>query len=131
MIVASATTVPRCYALPKQDFTGAGAYVERERRPGDAVVVVGLAEHVYPPYYEPSWPVANTAAELAALRSTTGRTFVVYTLPIELRAVHPDIWNALAAGYKTDYVFRGTLGGGEVYVCSAQNVTRQASLEPR
>ena len=105
--------------------------MEREWRPGDAVVVVGLAEHVYPPYYAPSWPVANTAAELAALRSATGRTFVVYTLPIELRAVHPDIWKTVAANFKTDFVFRGTLGGGEVYVCSAENGTSQARLQPR
>jgi hypothetical protein len=131
MIVASAITVPRVYALPKQDFTGARDYVEREMRPGDAVVVVGLAEHVYPPYYAPSWPVASTAAELAALRPATGRTFVVYTLPIELRAVHPDIWKTVAENFKTDFVFRGTLGGGEVYVCSAENGTSQARLQPR
>src|SRR5262249_33676 len=51
MIAASATTVPRCYALPKQDFTGALSYVEQQRHPGDSVAVVGLAEHVYPTYY--------------------------------------------------------------------------------
>jgi hypothetical protein len=128
MIVASAITVPRCYALPKQDFTGARDYVERERRPGDAVVVAGLAEHVYPPYYEPAWPVASTAAELEALRSPAGRTFVVYTLPIELRAVHPDIWKLIETDFRTDSVFPGTLGGGEVYVCSAGNETNQARL---
>ena len=36
---------------------------------------------------------ANSGVKLAALRSNTGRTFVVYTLPIELRAkAHPGIW---------------------------------------
>ena len=128
MILASAITVPRCYALPKQDFTGAKAYVERELRPGDSVVVVGLAEHVYPTYYAPSWPVAQTPEELAALRSNTGRTFVVYTLPIELRAVHPGIWNTLAADFETDRIFWGTLGGGEVYVCRDRKGARQAAL---
>lgn len=128
MILASAITVPRCYALPKQDFTGAKAYVEREFRPGDSVVVVGLAEHVYPTYYAPSWPVAQTPEELAALRSNTGRTFVVYTLPIELRAVHPGIWKTLAADFETDRIFWGTLGGGEVYVCRDRKSARQAAL---
>jgi mannosyltransferase len=117
IIAASAVTVPRCYALPKQDFTGAMAYVEQQRRPGDTVVVVGLAEHVYPVYYAPSWPVAQDEKQLAALRSQTGRTFVLYTLPIELRAVHPDIWKTLQTDFETDHVFWGTLGGGEVYVC--------------
>ncbi len=120
IIAASAVTVPRCYALPKQDFTGAMAYVEQQRRPGDTVVVVGLAEHVYPVYYAPSWPVAQDEQQLAALRSQTGRTFVVYTLPIELRAVHPDIWKMLQTDFETDHVFWGTLGGGEVYVCQSR-----------
>jgi hypothetical protein len=129
MIVASAITVPRCYALPKQDFTGARAFVEQLRRPGDSVVVVGLAEHVYPPYYAPSWPVADTPEQLNALRSTSGRTFVVYTLPIELRAVHPGIWKTLEADFATDHIFRGTLGGGEVYVCSDRKSPRQAEVQ--
>lgn len=130
IILASASTVPRCYALPKQDFTGAKAYVDRELRPGDSVVVVGLAEHVYPPYYAPSWPVAQTSDELSALRSAAGRTFVVYTLPIELRAVHPDIWKMLESGFQTDRVFWGTLGGGEVYVCRDRKSSRQAAFGP-
>jgi len=120
IIAASAVTVPRCYALPKQDFTGAMAYVEQQRRPGDTVVVVGLAEHVYPVYYAPSWPVAQDEKQLAALRSPAGRTFVVYTLPIELRAIHPDIWKTLQTDFETDHVFWGTLGGGEVYVCRSR-----------
>ena len=32
MILASAATVPRCYALPKQDFTGARDYAMRLHR---------------------------------------------------------------------------------------------------
>jgi hypothetical protein len=129
MIVASATTVPRCYALPKQDFTGARAYVERELRPGDTVVVAGLAEHAYGSYYAPSWKIVNNADELSAVRATASRTFVVYTLPIELRAVHPDIWKTLETEFTTDRVFYGTLGGGEVYVCRSENTRRQALLQ--
>jgi len=129
IILASAITVPRCYALPKQDFTGARTYVEHQRRPGDTVVVVGLAEHVYPTYYAPLWPVADTPEQLAALRSSTGTTFVVYTLPIELRAVHPGIWKTLETDFETAHVFWGTLGGGEVYVLRNRQAPRQARLE--
>jgi mannosyltransferase len=131
IILASAATIPRAYALPKQDFTGAQAYVEQQLRPGDAVVVVGLAEHVYPTYYAPSWPVAENARELDARSSKTGETFVVYTLPIELRAVHPDIWRVLATDFAVDHVFWGTLGGGEVYVCRGRKTGRQATLFAR
>ncbi len=125
MIVVSAATVPRCYALPKQDFTGARAYVENERRAGDTVVVVGLAEHAYAPYYAPEWSVAHTPDELESLHRSAGRTFVVYTLPIELRAFHPELWKVIEARFETQRVFRGTLGGGEVYVSRERNAVGQ------
>jgi mannosyltransferase len=128
MIVASAITVPRCYALPKQDFTGARDWVERQRRPGDAVVVAGLAEHAYAPYYAPSWTVAHTPADLNAVHPETGRTFLVYTLPIELRAFHPELWQAVDSRFTVERVFWGTLGGGEVYVCRERGGDRHAGL---
>jgi mannosyltransferase len=117
MILASASTVPRCYALPKQDFTGARDYLSRQREAGDAVIAVGLAGHAYGEYYAPQWPVATTAAELSAIRQGHARTFVVYTLPIELKAFQPALWQAVEAGYEPVKVFYGSLGGGEVYVC--------------
>jgi hypothetical protein len=128
MIVASAMTVPRCYALPKQDFTGARAYVESQFRRGDAVAVVGLAEHAYAPYYAPSWKVVHTPLELSALRSASSRTFLVYTLPIELRAAHGDLWKMIQTEFATERIFRGTLGGGEVYVCRERNGATEAAL---
>src|SRR5204863_2636238 len=117
MIVVSTTTVPRCYTLPKQDFTGARAYVESEFRAGDAIAVAGLAQHAYARYYAPSWKVVSTPEELAALRANASRTFLVYTLPIEMRAAHAELWHTIEADFQTERIFRGTLGGGEVYVC--------------
>jgi hypothetical protein len=117
MIVASALTVPRCYALPKQDFIGARDYVERQRTAGDPAIAVSLAAHAYSEYYAPAWSAAWTSGELAALRAPSGRAFLVYTLPEDLRAVHPDLWSAVNADFDTVKIFPGTLGGGEVYVC--------------
>jgi len=132
MIVVSAATVPRCYALPKQDFTGARAYVESNARAGDAIAVAGLAEHAYSLYYAPAWKVVRTPEELAALRSTASRTYLVYTLPIELRAAHADLWKTIEADFETDRVFRGTLGGGEVYVLHNRVPSNQAlGISPR
>lgn len=127
MILASLTTVPRCYALPKQDFTGARDFVERQRAPGEPVIVIGLAAHAYSQYYAPQWAVAETSAELAALRTGNSRAFVVYTLPIELRAVHPEIWKTVQADFDVERVFPGTLGGGEVYVCRERSRTAEMS----
>jgi hypothetical protein len=121
-ILASLTTVPRAYALPKQDFTGARDFVESQAGPGDKIVVVGLAAHVYSKYYAPQWAVANTAQELASLRPNGARVFLVYTLPIELKAAHPDLWRSVQGEFETVKVFPGTLGGGEVYVSRDRQV---------
>jgi mannosyltransferase len=128
MILASASTVPRAYA-PKQNFTGARAYVEQELSSGDAVVVAGLAEHAYSLYYAPSWKTVRTARELAQTEAQAHHTFVVYTLPIELRAAEPELWNAIQSGFETERIFWGTLGGGEVYVCRERDGTPRARAE--
>jgi hypothetical protein len=128
-IAASLTTVPRAYALPKQDFTGARDFVESQLGPGDKVVVVGLAAHAYSRYYAPQWPVAKTAHELASLRPNGARVFLVYTLPIELKAAHPDLWRSVELEFETLKVFPGTLGGGEVYVSRDRQI--QAGIRAR
>ena len=128
-ILASLTTVPRAYALPKQDFTGARDFVESQVGPGDKIVVVGLAVHAYSKYYAPQWAVANTAQELASLRPNGARVFLVYTLPIELKAAHPDLWRSVQGEFETVKVFPGTLGGGEVYVSRDRQI--QAGISAR
>jgi hypothetical protein len=85
--------------------------------------VVGLAGHAYGQYYAPRWPVARTPEELNALRQNHSRSFVVYTLPIELKAFHPQLWEAVNARYEPVKVFQGSLGGGEIYVCREKTGT--------
>ena len=117
MIVASAVTVPRNYAYPKQDYTGARKYVESHRGPTDAVVAVGLAGVAYERYYAPSWSVAQTEAELELVRRGGGNTWLVYTLPVEVKAYRPGVWQTIQSDFTIVKVFPGTLGGGEVVVC--------------
>lgn len=131
MIAASLSTVPRVYVLPKQDYTGARDFIESRRAAGDKVIVVGLAAHAYTEYYEPSWPAANNAADLAALRRNSGRPYLVYTLPIELKAAHADIWKVVQSDFETLKIFPGTLGGGEVYVCRERSNLGQAGAGGR
>jgi mannosyltransferase len=117
MIAASAASLPRAWALPKQDFTGARAYVEAQRGPDDTVVAVGLARLAYQRYFAPDWLGAETAAELEALRRSDGTLWLVYTIPVELKAYWPELWNAVQNDFEVVKVFPGTLGGGEVFVC--------------
>jgi mannosyltransferase len=131
LIVASLATVPRVYALPKQDFTGARDYVEGQRTPADRVVVVGLAVYAYADYYAPDWTVAATGTDLTALEQGGQRVFLVYTLPIDLKAAHPDIWKIVNSEFETMKVFPGTLGGGEVYVCRERTQSGRLAMEAR
>jgi mannosyltransferase len=117
MILVSAATVPRNYALPKQNFTAARDFVESQRGPGDEVVAVGLAEVDFGRYYAPQWAVARTREELAAVGNANRQVWVVYTLPVQLSSVRPDVWEEVQTQFSVVKVFPGTLGGGEVFVC--------------
>jgi len=130
MILASLLSLPRAYALPKQDFTGARDFVEQVRGTGDGVVAVGLAGVAYHRYFAPHWLVAETAEELDAIRRSHNDVWLVYTIPVHLKAYRPDIWNVVARDFEIVRVFPGTLGGGEVNVCRERN-TRAGALGGR
>lgn len=117
MILASVVTLPKLYALPKQDFTGARNWLERSRASDDKVVAVGLAGVAYGRYFAPQWSVAQSRAELDSITRGHSNVWLVYTLPIQMKAYRPEIWDAIQRDFKTVEVFPGTLGGGGVYVC--------------
>ncbi len=117
LLAAVAVTARKAYALPKQDFLGAKAYVEQNRRPGDVVVAVGLAAKAYGDYYAPEWRRAQSPAELDELGRTHSRLWLVYTLPVQIQGFLPELWERIQRDFRVVAVFPGTLGGGEVYVC--------------
>ena len=123
MIAASAATVPRCYALPKQDFIGARDFVERRVRPGETIVAVGLAARVYGGYFAPHWTAIQEYEPLQQSRRTHEKTWLVYTLPIEIRAFQPRVWKTIERDFEVVKVFPGTLGEGEVFVCRERDST--------
>lgn len=115
VILASAVVLPRAYA-PKQDFTSAREYVASLARPGDSVVAVGLAGFAYRSLYAPQWRTVESAEELTEVDRTSGRTWVLYTLPIHMEAYYPDVLALLERDFRLVRVFYGTLGGGEIYI---------------
>jgi mannosyltransferase len=117
MILASAVTVPHNYAFPKQDYSGARDFVERQRGPNDAVVAVGLAGVAYRSYFAPSWSVAQTDAELEVVKRGKSNVWLIYTLPVEVKAYRKEVWQRIQSDFTVVKVFPGTLGGGEIIVC--------------
>lgn len=112
LAAASASTLPRCYRWPKQDFLGAKSFVESQRAQGETAAAAGLAGPVYARYYAPQWPAAVTIEQLRR----TDPDWLVYTLPIEIQAFQPAVWDVIEREYEIMEVFPGTLGQGEVFV---------------
>ncbi len=104
------------FLFPKQDFAGAMNFLDAQRAPGQPVFTAGLATLPYQRYYRRDWPAAETAAQLQEFRAAGKTAWVVYAMPIYIRSRQPEIWNAIESEFTTVEVFRGTLGGGEVYV---------------
>ncbi len=117
LMAASAATVPRVFALPKQDFPGARDWVERNRQPGEAAAAAGLAGRAYNEYFATHWAAIQTRQQLEAFHRLPGRGWLVYTLAVEVRGYHPGLWEAIERDFEVARVFPGTLGGGEVVVC--------------
>ncbi len=117
MIALSLYTVPRNYALPKQDFTGAKDYVEGQLTPGSKAVAVNLAGDMFAKYYAPNWLTTRDASVLDAVEHQNKDVWLVYTMPFEIRAFSPELWNTIQNDYEIVRTFPGTLNGGEVVVC--------------
>ncbi len=115
VICASAVTVPRAW-FPKQDFTGASQYLDRTATPDDAIVTVDLTRYPYHDYYQKSYLAVDSLSTLRRIEQEHSRTWVVYTFPIRLKVVQPDIWARLQEGYVKAASFPGTVGGGTIVV---------------
>jgi mannosyltransferase len=120
LLVGSCVQLRAAYLYPKQDYAGAMKYVDAEKRPGDTVALVGLTNIPYQQYYGRDWPQVDTPAQLEALEKPGQTTWVLYTIPIFVESRYPALWNTLQTECAQPKVFRGTMGGGEVYVCRVE-----------
>ncbi len=127
MILISGLSVPRNWRLPKQDFLGAMAYVERVAARNDAIAVIDVTAGIYGPYYQKTWPSVHTVADLDAMRkvprdsasAAAGQVWLIYTFPRYLEKFDAALSRYVARECTGDKVrtFPGTVGGGELMVC--------------
>lgn len=118
MIAASAASLPYDYRYPKQDYAGALAFIDARRAPNEPVAAAGGAIYPLREYYGRSWPEVRSADELATLRASGGRTWVVYTLAEYIAAEAPALMRTLRDDCTVEAVFHGTVAGGDITVCA-------------
>lgn len=113
--VASALTVPRAWRA-KQDFEGAARFLEQAHAAADVVLTTDITQFVYSRYRRLDSRAVATAAQLEVEEDTHARSWLVYTFPVRLQAVEPDLWRRLETQYRVVRIFPGTVGGGDVIV---------------
>lgn len=131
IIAASIVTVPRNYALPKQDFSGAKNYVENNRLPNEEIVAISIAGEMYSKYFAPEWSSAKTLADLTNIEGKNENVWLIYTLAPEIKAFRPEVWTAIQTDYQTVKIFPGTLNGGEIFVCRKRNTNEEKNESSR
>ena len=102
--------------LPKQDYAGAIALIEREKQAGDTVLAIGIAGFPFNAYYHMEWGIIETGDDLDRLAAQSGRTWLVYTMPVHARTTYPEVLARIERDYSLAGQFFGSLGGGEVVV---------------
>jgi mannosyltransferase len=117
IVVASLFTVPRNYAMPKQDFAGARDYVRENLTQSSRAVAVNIAGDMFAKYYAPDWVTTRDVSQLNQLERGNETVWLVYTMPFEIQAFTPELWKAIQDDYEIVRTFPGTLNGGEVVVC--------------
>lgn len=129
LLFASIASLPKYYALPKQDYQGALDYVEAHRIPGDVVVVAGLANTAYTRYYAVPWIAIESKAALSKVLEAHKKVWFVYALPVHFRSHYPDLLDVIERRFEMIKVFPGTLAGGEVCVLRVRPIPIERPTE--
>ena len=115
LILVSSISVRFAYG-PKQDYGSALQFVEAGKQPGDRIVTAGLASFPYRYLYKTNWEKAESLEALNAIRSRATRTWLIYTLPIQLRDTQPEIMSTIETDFKNVKKFYGTLADGAIFI---------------
>jgi hypothetical protein len=116
LCLASASTLPKLYKYPKQDYQGAMDFVEQLAAPADSILGMHMAGRIYQLYYAPEWPAVDTVEEVLKYRSERGYTWILYTLPRYIKQAKPEVSTMLETEFEIVRVFPGALSDGEIIV---------------
>ena len=114
--IASASAVLWQSRYPKQDFVGAMRFIQSGRAADEPVLTIAGARMPYRAYYRLPWEEVTTLDGFHAARARGHRVWVVFAFK---SFIDRDLAASLDAECPVARVFPGTLGGGEVTVCTA------------
>lgn len=114
-ILGSLTTVPAAWG-PKQNYEAAESFVDSNAGPNDAIVTVDMTRLPYDEWRGRSWTQVTDAGQLAEVEATHERTWLIYSFPMSLRALEPDVWERVESEYREAVRYPGTVGGGDIWV---------------
>jgi hypothetical protein len=123
--IVSVISLKGYYAFPKQAFRASIGYVETERRPGEIVIVLHLAEGGYRYYGDrlglregKDYFVVRSMADLnKVLAEHRGSpSLIVTTLPLFQRALLPEVMARVVKDWTRIRIFPGTVGDGNITI---------------
>jgi len=118
--VVSTASLRYNYQHPKQDYGAALQFVERTRAPNEPVATAGLARFPYARYYQMPWTAVERSEDLGPLRRRADRVWVVYSFE---EYMDRGLVAHLRRSCTPRQVFHGTLGGGDIVVCTLEGKT--------
>ncbi len=128
MVVVSAASLAFDYRYPKQDFDGAMQFVQTRRAESEPVLTAGGAIYPYRMYYRQPWAGVTSLAQLQKSRAQGQRVWVLYTLAeYIIEAATPDLMRTLRDECAVEGVFRGTVAGGDITVCTLPPASSSAA----
>ena len=139
LAMLSAASLGRYYAIPKQPYRAALAYVERARKTDDRVVVVYLAElgmrysgaRAGAPLDERYRFVRTVPALDSALAQRgAGRVWLVVTFERALQMDLPELNARVHSGWTLQHTFDGTVGDGGISVWRERDAAATSGTAP-
>jgi len=137
LALASLISLRRYYNTPKQPYRAALAFLEQTRRPGEAFLIIYVAESGFR-YYVPKVGVIDRDAyvyvrTLPAFDSVVSQTRandrVVTTFPRVLRADVPELADHLEKDWRPQRSFPATIGDGEITIWERKSHCRSGVRE--
>lgn len=116
MLAGSTLLLVRNYVDPKQDLSGAAAYVARHHGAGQPVGAVGLAALPFQTYYAPGWASVQSPADLRRLQASAQPVWLVVAFPHATASQLPAVARILTTEFEDVRELPGTLGDGYVHV---------------